>query len=272
MEARASYSHHLSLAEVAARLEKRPEVDGVLMMGSGGSGALTPSSDIDLLVVLASGSEMKMISTTLEGRLSEIYFAGAEDLDRFAFSSAVLPEYSFEAARMRWIQTGTILFDRSGRLARTRQALAQRAWSAQPSDAELYEAWYATNYDLVQTRRLVTAEDSVSWMKADLRLLFMLHDVWERYFLARRLPAQGDKARIRWMAAQDPGFYALFQRCLAESGRAARFELYCELAGRALAPLGPLWPETMTAVQLDEASPSGAAAVLERWRAWLAEG
>jgi len=270
--ARRSYSHSLSVQEVVMRLARHGEVNGVVMMGSGAVAMLNPTSDIDLLVVL-SGSplEIKMVSTTIEGRLSEVYFVSTSELDRFLESPVQVHDYSEEAVRLRWIQTGQVLYDRSGRLEKLRAILAPGDWTTPPTDAEIYEAWFSTNFDLAQTRRLLGATDSASLMKVDLQLLLLLHELWERYYLVRRSPGLSVKARIRWMAANDPQVYALFQECLHETGRARKFAAVEKLASRVLEAVGGLWPAEMTAVQLSPgADPELAERQLDAWESWLA--
>jgi hypothetical protein len=267
---RSSLTHHCSVEEVTARLARRSEVDGVVMMGSGGTGGLSPSSDIDLLVVLADGLlQARMLSTTIAERLAEVYFVQCGELDAWVKERPALAQDSFAAVRLGWIESGMILFDRVGRLVRLQAALKSAGWVKSPDPGEIYTAWFRTNYDLAQTGRLVTAEDSASRIKADLRLLRMLAEVWERYFLARRLPALSDKGRIRWMQTNDPDFLVDFQACLAEADRAAKFERWTRLARRALEPAGELWPDAATAIELAQGGAEQAAALLDVWQDWL---
>jgi hypothetical protein len=170
---------------------------------------------------------------------------------------------------MGWIESGQVLFDRNGRLAMLRNALGSIEWRQPPEDAAVYAAWYRTQYDLVQTQRLISAEDEVSWMKADLRLLRMLAELWERYFLVRRLPAQTEKGRIRWMKANDESFLASFQGCLGETERRTKFAQYVDLARHALEPCGGLWDEGATAVELDGGESNEAGLALDVWESWL---
>ena len=274
-QTRPSSSHSLSVGEVVFRLSRQASVDGILMMGSGASTVLSPSSDIDLLVVLSGEPPaLFMVSTTIDQRLSEVYFMRALDLDVWLDQIQGVPEYSYEATRLRWIQSGQILFDRSKRLERTRTALGSHAeseWLIQPTDSDIYTAWYATNYDLVQTRRLFLSRDPVLAMKVDLRMLFMLSQLWQRYFLVRRIAGMSEKQGIRWMMASDAPFYSRFQACLAEGDRLKKFTLYQDLARSVLEPVGGLWPDEMTAVQLvDGADPQLAEKQLNLWESWLA--
>ena len=274
-QARSSYSHSLSVDEVVFRLARQAQVDAVLMMGSGASTILSPSSDIDLLVVL-NGEPLAifMVSTTIDQRLSEVYFMRAEELDVLLDRPKAVPDYSVAATRLRWIQSGQILFDRSTRLERSRAVLAglaQSDWLIPPTDEDIYAAWYATNYDLVQTKRLFLSNDPVMAIKVDLRMLFMLDQLWQRYFLVRRIAGMSEKMRIRWMMKTHAPFMARFQACLAENDRLKKFTAYTELARSALEPVGGLWPEEMTAVQLVEGSdPRLAEKQLNLWESWLA--
>ena len=164
-----------------------------------------------------------------------------------------------------------MLFDRTGRLARLQAALRAGGWSSAADDAEVYAAWFRINYDLAQTRRLLAAEDDISRIKADLRLARMLVELWERYFVVRRLPALSEKGRICWMQANDPRFLAAFQTCLAEAERERKFGQYLELARAVLGPGGGLWPEISTAVDLDGGGPEEAEQALKLWEDWLGE-
>jgi predicted nucleotidyltransferase len=271
-QARQSYSQTLSIEEVARRLACQPQVDGVVLMGSGARAALSPSSDIDLLVLLAPEAPQQfMLSTTIQERLAEVYFASSAELVAFLARSQNAQATSYQTTLMGWIARGQILFDRAGRVGELRAKLAQSDWASVPADGELYDAWYATNYDLVQTQRLLGTQDPIVQMKADLRLLFMVDQLWSRYFLVRRLVGMSHKASIVWMADNDPEFFARMQALLLEPQRERKFEQYCLLAARALKPVGGLWPQEMTAVQLiDHADPGLAASQLDLWQRWMA--
>jgi predicted nucleotidyltransferase len=280
-QARQSYSHAFTVDEICRRLERQPEVDGILMMGSGAGGELSLSSDIDLLVILRGEPlPLFMLSTTIQARLAEVYFARAEDLDHFLAQRQPVPDNSYSATLLRWIMTGQIFYDPSGRLGALRAVLAESEhsghpkrseWFLLPAHGELYNAWYSTNYDLVQTRRLLESQDPIVQMKVDLRLIFMIDQLWTRYFVVRRLPGMSHKASIRWMAENAPEFYARLQAFLVEPDRTRKFEHFQALAMLALEPVGGLWPEMMTAVQLaGNADPGLVENQLDIWARWMA--
>ncbi len=119
---------------------------------------------------------------------------------------------------------------------------------------DIYGAWFSVNYNLRQTKRLVASDDPVALLAIDLRLLYCLADVYVAYFNARGIPYPGEKAMIEYLQAHDPAYLELLQRCIGAIERREKVALYEQLAARSLSPLGGLWPEGSTAVQLDPLS------------------
>src|SRR4051794_26752713 len=99
MRFRASVAHTtaLTLEETISRLASKPVVDGILLMGTTGTGELTPTSDYDLLLILDGAPvSLRMVNTWVEGRLTEIYCATVADLARIADNAATWPDGSIE--------------------------------------------------------------------------------------------------------------------------------------------------------------------------------
>lgn len=240
----------MTLDEVVARLARDAAVDGVLIMGSGGAGALTPESDYDVLVALAeSPAPLSLAFTTVDGRLSEVLFTDAATLDRLLAAAPPLPDDSADATLVGWVQTGRIAFDRAGRLARLQAHLRSGDWTAGTSARAIYDAWFKVNYNVKQTRRIVASTDPVYLTAADFRLLYGIAELIPAYFTVRRLPWRGEKEFVRHFQAHDPAYLDLFRRCVAAPDRALKAALYEQLAALTLAPLGGLWPDDATAVQ-----------------------
>lgn len=232
----------LTLEETIARLTSSPAVDGLLLMGTTGTGELTPASDYDLLLVLDGAPvSLRMVNTWIDRRLTEIYCTTVADLARVADNAASWPDRSVEGAMVRWLQSGRIVHDRAGHLAQARSAA--QAVQTQPlaTERERFGAWGQTNYDLAQTKRYLASADPIAQEAADWRMLYGISDVIAHYFTVRHLPWRGEKPAIRYLAANDPDFLALLRRCLAETDRHGKFAWYEELARLALAPVGRLW-------------------------------
>jgi hypothetical protein len=248
-----SLTADLSLEEVIVRLSKKPAVDGILIMGSGGSADMHLASDYDLFVVLNEmPSPLYLVASEIDHRLAEIYFGSPEKVEGYLAADPPLQPVDIDAAVIRWLQTGHIAFDRFGLLSRAQDRFREREWQdwfAPQSDLQLYQTWFSVNYNLVQTQRMLTSPDPVYQTTVDLRLLYTIMEMWQAYFKLRRLPSLGEKHDIRYLAESDPEYLDLFRCCLAEPDRARKFELYRRLAEIALAPMGGRWQEGTTAMQ-----------------------
>ncbi len=83
----------MTLDAVIARLAGRDVVDGILLMGSTATGALTPTSDYDLLLVLDEPpTPLRMVNTWVDGRLTEVYCTTVRALERIVARPAAWPD------------------------------------------------------------------------------------------------------------------------------------------------------------------------------------
>ncbi len=244
-----SQGNNLSFEEATARLAANQVVDGLLTIGSASRQDITPVSDYDLIVILRDAPiPLRVALTYIDHRLTDIIFVNVAEIERL-LQKGVPSAHAFwdEAQLLRWLRTGQIVFDRSGQLQS-----AQNKANSQPEKEtgknEIYAAWFGVNYNLKQTRRLLTSNDPAYLMAVDVRLLFSLHDLWRYYFLVRRLPYQGEKAQARYLATSDPVYLETFRQCLAENNRNEKFQLYEKLAELTIAPIGGLWEDGVTSI------------------------
>lgn len=245
----------LALSALLERLSAAEEVVGILIMGSGGRDALTPSSDWDICVALAARPvPLWLTLTRVENRLAEFYFVLTEEFATIELAG----DFSFEPRTRAgllasWLLSGKIWFDRTGQLSRLRQKLSEAQVVFQPDFAErLYSLWFRINYNLRESERLLASSEAAVGTMFDLRLMiYGLGDIWWGYFTLRKLRWQGEKAALAYLAEHDPEFLGQLNRFMAEPDRAERFGLYKKLAERATEPVGGLWPENHTAVEMD---------------------
>jgi Nucleotidyltransferase domain len=246
----------LALDALLARLAAHPAVDGVVVMGSAGHGTLNPTSDYDLYVVLSAMPQpLFMLLTTVDQRLTEVYFTTTEVLDHLLALQQPTPGDFGQARATQWLQDGRIAFDRAGRLDRLRRKVQTDAWREMARGneirlADIYTYWWKINYNLRQTRRMLTSDDPVYLMAVDIRLLYSLPEVFVGYARARRMPWRGEKELIRYLQQHDQAFLDLFRGCITETDRVCKADLYERAAALALAPVGGLWPPEATSVQI----------------------
>ncbi|MDQ2787235.1 MAG: hypothetical protein M3Y58_19775 [Chloroflexota bacterium] len=139
----------LTLDVFTARLATRPAVDGILFMGSTGSGMLNAASDYDLLLILADEpAAPRMVVTWVDGHFTEIYCTPITALARITAEPTIWREGSDEGAVMRWLRDGRIVHDRAGRLADA-QAVARAAPPRAVTVPEgPYWAWGTLGYNV----------------------------------------------------------------------------------------------------------------------------
>jgi predicted nucleotidyltransferase len=252
----------LRLDDVIARLAAQPSVAGILLLGSTATGALTPASDYDLLVVFDElPAPLRLVTTWVDGRLTEVYCTTLDAVRRVVATVTEIPASGEAGAIVTWLRSGRLVHDRRGELL-TAQAAARTTVRPTPAtDDEVYETWRKAGYSVAQMKRYLAAGDPTSDLAVDMRLLYGLADVMVGYFTARRLAWQGERAAIRHWAANDPDFLERFRAALAERDRRRRVELYEELARDAVAPIGELWPVGATMIGLGWGYASGNAAM-----------
>ena len=255
------------VSEFVARLASHAPVEGILALGSTGLPNQMPWADIDLfLLVYGWPSAVRVGITSIDGRLADLLFADPSALDRIRESPGPLDATTWDGRLAGGLQTGRILYDRSGQLAAAQRHLNQLAVAPiMPPPSDAYRSWFRINYNRVQTRRMVDSGDPTYLIAVDARLLYMLSEVFTAYFSVRSLNWDGEKAAIRYLRQHDEPFLAQFQTCIATMQRAERFHEYEKLAKLALAPLGPLWEEPMTVFDSDSLAETATERAREVW-------
>jgi hypothetical protein len=240
-----------TLDELITRLARHPLVDGLMLLGTTGTDALTPTSDYDLLLVFGElPAPLRMINTWVDGRLTEIASTTAQAIERIVASDEPWGDGSEEAVLLTWLREGRIAFDRDGRLAASRE----RARSAPPpslaDDRQIHEAWRKIGYNVAQVRRYLEAGESVARTIVDMRLLYSMAEVNLHYFTVRRIPWRGEKPAVHYWTQHDPEYLDNLHRYFEERDLRRRVALYEKLAALALAPVGPLWGRDDTMVSI----------------------
>lgn len=243
-----------TLEEVLKRLANNPQVDGLIVMGSAGNGTATRSSDFDVCVVLSERpAPIWLVLTEVENRVSEFYFITSAFITRkFAEDKIEAKTGTLEATYLQWILTGKIAFDRKGQLKQLRQKLSENYEPVWYTEADLYSKWFAINYNLKETRRLLLSEDPIVRQTITMRtLLYGLPELWYCYFQFQKIAWRGDKEAIKYLTAHDPAFLQLVQALPLEQDIVRKLELYTQIAAIVTEPLGGLWQSGDTAATVD---------------------
>ncbi len=233
------------------RLAAHPAVQGVALCGSGRDAALTPVSDIDLLIVVDEAhANLRSGVTHVDGRMGDLLFATTREIAEIADAGSPLDAGTWIGMIASHLERAEILIDHDGAVAREQSQIRRCDLASGPSPGAAYRAWNKINYDRQHNRRMLASDDPDYVAALDVRLLYGLSDVLTGYFGIRGLRWQGEKAAVRYLREHDPAFLALFQQALSEPDRHAKFALYEQLCGRATAPVGGLWTHGATSAHL----------------------
>lgn len=253
-----SNTSEMTLDEVLTQLSRHPAVEGLVTVGSTGRSSLTPSSDYDVLIVLAEMPVPLSVGITyIDHRLTDLLFATITHVDQILAAEAALDGDEWEGRVARWLIDGQIVFDRHGRLWQAQAKVCDGDWIQPLHDIDAYGAWIGVNYNLLHTRRLMQSDDPVYRHAAELRMsLYGVSSVLYSYFRIRKLRWEGDKAAVRYLMAHDPAYFELLQQFLREPDPQRKFAAYEQIAAATLAPISDLWSGEPTVLWNDALSPS----------------
>ncbi len=262
----------LDLEALVARLSRRESVDGIVFVGSTGTSALRPNSDYDVVVIIDEPELPLLVGlTTVDGRLTDLLFATVAEVE--GLLSGARPGADAWPARLaRWVAQGRIVFDRSGRLQRLSQLLAEAPLVADLQGGS-HETWFSLNYDLAHNRRLAASTDPADRTALQIRLLYAVKELVTGYFRLRAVEWSGEKAAVRYLAEHDPGYLATLRACLDEIVPDGRMAPYETLAERTLGPFGGVWKPGHTNFQFrpgSQVSPELLRASARFWESLIA--
>ncbi|MEM7128267.1 MAG: hypothetical protein AAF702_18190 [Chloroflexota bacterium] len=264
-----------SLDKVTDTLIRQEVVDGLLLVGSASKDELTSASDYDLIIVLSEMPEPLHVGTTyIDRRFTDLVFFTTDHVDQFLMATEPFGFWDWVGRFIGFCEAGKILFDRHGRLDRAQTKAQSGEWIEPDGAHEAYQAWNRVNYNLQVVRRYLTSDDPLYLQTADIKMmLYGPQDLFFSYFTIRQWRWEGEKAAVRYLQDQDPGYLARFNRFLSEQDRNEKYRLYEELAALTVAPVGRLINkgESAMIVDGDPATPDREAKALDFWEDLVAE-
>ncbi|MCP5094869.1 MAG: hypothetical protein GY943_04885 [Chloroflexi bacterium] len=268
-EVEPSRTDRLCLDDVTVQLSLHEAVHGIVWIGSTGTDKQTKDSDYDLLLFVSPMSvPLHVIFTTIDGVLTDVVFAELPVLDRIMAADDLSALSVKDGALMHWLANGRIQHDRNGRLTQAQTRLNQEQWQDTLPAAELRKQWQKVNYNWLQTKRMLAANDPVYETAVSMRLHYMIAELYIAYFHVRQMGWQGEKTAVRYWQAQDPDFLALFMQYQATSDCVTRFSLYEKLAQHTLASVGGLWDQPATSASLAHPTENDEAAMQASISLW----
>ena len=142
------FMKNLTLKNLIEKLKSSPKVKGVFSTGTTATG-LTPSSDIDLIIILDKNSEdIKSIYTTVENRFADIFFFDVDFLNQLKEKGEVLGN-NFSGIFFSWLAKGKIEYDPESILADFKSKIGENLPTQKITDSEKRDVWIKTNYNFI---------------------------------------------------------------------------------------------------------------------------
>lgn len=248
----ASITEHWAFEDVIAHLKTRPEVQGLLLIGSFGQGNFSAASDYDLVIVLREAPQTWYVGiTTIEGRMADLLFVAASAINAVQALAAPVSQDHSLVPIIRWLQSGHIIFDRNGELLGAQQNIHSRTGLEPIHDDAAYGAWFAINYNLAVAQRLANTDDQLYRRTVTIRMAVYGHaDIWFGYFTIRRMVWEGDKAAVSYLREHDLRFLETYEQFITAIAPEQKLTHYIEAARQATAPLGGLWSPASTVMNI----------------------
>lgn len=267
----------LTLAETLVRLQAHPQVDGLALFGSQVTERSGPVSDYDLLI-LVQGQPVRVFQmlTHIGGRMADVVFVETELVDQLLSNATLVAPATWAGMFLQKMRRAAIHYDASGRLGRAatyanEQAQRGQLFTATPV-SERYGDWFWYNHSLFHIKRMAAADDPIYQTAVDLMLLGGLATLSRAYCRTHNVPWAGEKAILRYLAANDPAFLDRLRAGLAATDRQQKIAYYAALVSRAIDPSFGEWTPGVTAVYLSEPpqTPARLEQALHYWQELLA--
>lgn len=217
-----------SLEKLIERLKISPRVKGIFSTGTTAT-SLTPSSDIDLIVVIDKNTEeIKSIFTTIENRFSDIYFFDIEFLNQLKDKGEVSGN-NFDGMFLEWLRKGKVEYDPENLLAHLQNKIEETSPNQKVADSEKRDFWIKTNYNFIANSRYYNSKDEIYHKALELRLLYSVIELITAYFSFRGIPWRGEKSAIKYLESNDQNFLSIFEKYTRSNSLTEKMRFYTEL-------------------------------------------
>jgi len=217
-----------SLANLIEKLKSSPRVKSVFSAGTTAT-KLTPSSDIDLIIIIDKNSEgIKSIFTTIENRFSDIYFFDIDFLNQLKDKGEVSGN-NFDGMFLAWLATGKIEYDPENLLSEIKNKFEKTSPIQKVSDSEKRDFWVKTNYNFIANSRYYNSTDEIYHKALELRLLYSVIELITAYFSFRSIPWRGEKSAVKYLQQNDQDFLSIFEKYSRSNSLTEKMEYYTEL-------------------------------------------
>ena len=217
-----------SLQYTINKLSLSVRVKGIFTTGTTATG-LTPSSDIDLVVILDKNKEgIKSTYTMIENRFADIFFFDLAFVKRCA-KRDVIPANGFEGIFLTWLAKGRIEKDEQQILAKLQTKSLSKIELLTVSTEEKQDNWFKINYNYIANTRYFRSGNKLYLQALEIRLLYSVSELIVAYFAFRDVPWRGEKAAVIYLEKNDPQTYDCFKEYVKSQTVNDRYRVYASL-------------------------------------------
>lgn len=216
---------HASLARILEKLKASPRVKGVFTTGSTAT-ALTPSSDIDLVVVLDKNAEgIKSVYTLIESRFADVFFFDVAFVNKLKNKKTVSGN-TFDGMFVEWLTKGKVEYDPQRFLQKIKSRFQKTPPLQKIPDSEKRDFWIKANYNYIANARYFNSGNTLYHAALEIRLLYSVLELITTYFSFRGIPWRGEKFAITYLQKNDRAFLAAFRNFSKSSKLPEKMKYY----------------------------------------------
>lgn len=217
-----------SIENLIEKMKSSPRVKSIFTTGTTIS-KLTPSSDIDLVVILDKNKEgVKSVYTIIQNHFSDIFFFDIDFLNQLKNKREVSGN-SFDGMFVEWLTKGEIKYDPENLLRELKSKIDKSAPIQKIPDSEKRDFWIKTNYNFIANFRYYNSRNELYHKALEFRLLYSIIELITAYFSFRDIPWRGEKAAVSYLEQNNQEFFSTFQEYSRSNALDGKMKYYREL-------------------------------------------
>ena len=230
-----------TLKEITAQLEANPAVDAAFLTGSFAQGTSSPSSDMDLVVILKENDkQIRSVYAWIDGVFADIFFFDRANIAHVKSAEKIASASSeSESSFIAWLAKSKILFDKTGEITnlKTDTTLIEKCGVLENEKASIVQR---INYNRVANKRYFLSNDQHYHEALALRLLYSVSELVVGYLTLRGIPWEGEKFAITYLKEEALDFYNSFLSFLNSKDLTGRYQAYEAMCEKVFPP-GYTW-------------------------------
>src|SRR3989338_1810815 len=217
-----------SLTNLIEQLKLSPRVRGIFSTGTTAT-KLTPSSDIDLVIILDKNDEaIKSVYTKIGNYFSDIFFFDIDFINQLKDRQEVSGN-NFDGMFLEWLAKGKIEYDPDNLLLILKNKISGTPPLQKVADSEKKDFWIKTNYNFIANSRYYNSSDELYHKALEFLLLYSVIELITAYFSFRAIPWRGEKVAVKYLEQNDQEFLGIFKKYSESNTLAEKMKYYEQL-------------------------------------------